>query len=70
MTVKASAENGEGLKTMTGAGSTLMALAMIAAFLLIAGGGKMAIAPEHRKRGMLMILAGAVVIGNVLVWTL
>jgi hypothetical protein len=55
---------------MTGAGSTLMALAMIAAFLLIAGGIKMAMTPEHRKRGMLMIIAAAVVIANVLIWTL
>jgi high-affinity Fe2+/Pb2+ permease len=47
-----------------------MALAMIAAFLLIAGGIKMARTSEHRKRGVLMVVAAAVLIANVLIWTL
>lgn len=55
---------------MTGLGSTLLAIAMIAAFLLIGGGIKLALQREHRSRGLLMILAAAVLIGNVLIWTL
>jgi hypothetical protein len=43
---------------------------MIAAFLLIGGGIKLALSAEHRSRGLLMILAAAVLIGNVLIWTL
>jgi high-affinity Fe2+/Pb2+ permease len=60
----------KGFTKMTGRGSTLMALAMIAAFLLIAGGIKMARTSEHRKRGVLMVVAAAVLIANVLIWTL
>ena len=55
---------------MDGLAATLMAVAMIAAFLLIAGGIRMAIKPEHRSRGLLMVLAALVLIGNVLIWTL
>ena len=43
---------------------------MIAAFLLTAGGVKLARRPEDRKRGLLMIAAAAVLVANVLVWTL
>ena len=49
--------------------STAMALAMISAFLLIAGGIKLALVRETRSRGMLMIVAAAVLILNVLIWT-
>jgi len=51
-------------------GSTLLAIAMIAAFLLIGGGIKLASKREHRGRGLLMILAAVVLIANVLIWTL
>jgi high-affinity Fe2+/Pb2+ permease len=47
-----------------------MAVAMIAAFVLAAGGVKLALIPEDRKRGLLMIAAAAVLVGNVLIWTL
>ena len=47
-----------------------MALAMIAALLLTIGGVKLALKVEDRKRGLLMIAAAAVLVGNVLVWTL
>ena len=47
-----------------------MALAMIAAFVLAAGGLKLALQPDNRKRGLLMIAAAAVLVGNVLIWTL
>lgn len=48
----------------------MMAIAMIAAFLLIIGGIKLALRKGERGRGFLMIGAGAVLIINVLIWTL
>ena len=50
--------------------SGAMAVAMIAAFVLTAGGIKVALKPDSRKHGLLMIVAAAVLVGNVLVWTL
>jgi hypothetical protein len=50
--------------------SGTMALAMIAAFILAAGGVKLMFSPQDRGRGLLMIAAAAVLVGNVLVWTL
>jgi len=50
--------------------SGAMALAMLAAFALTAGGLKLALNPENRSRGLLMIVAAAVLVGNVLIWTL
>ena len=50
--------------------SGAMALAMIAAFVLAAGGVKLALSHKDRKRGLLMIGAAVVLVGNVLVWTL
>ena len=43
---------------------------MIAALLLTVAGVKLALKREDRKRGLLMIAAAAVLVGNVLVWTL
>jgi len=43
---------------------------MVAAFVLAAGGVKLALRQQDRKRGLLMIAAAAVLVGNVLVWTL
>ena len=47
-----------------------MAIAMIAAFLLVIGGIRLVRRKEDRGRGLLMIGAAAVLIANVLVWTL
>ena len=47
-----------------------MALAMIAAFLLAIGGVRLAMRKEDRKRGLLMIVAAVVLVGNVLILTL
>ena len=55
---------------MTGLGATMLAIAMIAAFLLILGGIKLALRRESRGRGLLMIVAAAVLVMNVLIWTL
>ena len=50
--------------------SAAMSLAMIAAFLLAAVGARLAMWQGDRKRGLLMLAAAAVLVGNVLVWTL
>jgi high-affinity Fe2+/Pb2+ permease len=42
---------------------------MIAAFLLAAGGVKLALDRQTRKRGALMLAAAAVLIMNVMIWT-
>jgi len=55
---------------MTGFAAAAMAIAMLAAFALVFGGAKLARRPEDRKRGVLMIVAAAVLVGNVLIWTL
>ena len=51
-------------------GSAAMAVAMIAALLLVIGGARLASRKEDRVRGILMLAAAAVLIGNVLIWTL
>ena len=49
--------------------SGAMALAVVAAFLLAAGGVKLALARQTRGRGILMILAALVMVMNVMIWT-
>ena len=49
-------------------GEGALALAMIAAFLLIFFGVRL-VRGDDRKRGMLMIVAALVLVGNVLIWT-
>ena len=46
-----------------------MAIAMIAAFLLLAGGAKLALDRQTRARGILMIVAALVLIMNVMILT-
>ena len=47
-----------------------MAIAMIAAFLLVFGGIKLIGRRQDRGRGFLMLGAAAVLVMNVLIWTL
>ena len=49
--------------------SGAMALAMLAALLLAASGVKLAANRPTRGRGILMIVAAAVLITNVMIWT-
>ena len=49
--------------------SAALAITMIAAFLLLGFGIRLAIRPANRQRGLLMIACGIVFIGNVLIWT-
>jgi hypothetical protein len=46
-----------------------MTVAMVAAILLIAGGVKLVLARQTRTRGILMIVAGLVIVMNVMIWT-
>jgi high-affinity Fe2+/Pb2+ permease len=46
-----------------------LALGMIAAFLLLSGGVKLALARQTRTRGILMMVAAAVIVMNVMIWT-
>jgi high-affinity Fe2+/Pb2+ permease len=46
-----------------------MALAMIASFLLLAGGVKLALERQTRTRGVLMVVAALVLVMNVMIWT-
>jgi hypothetical protein len=50
--------------------SAVMGLAMIAALLLAVGGIRLARRREDRGRGLLMLAAAAVIVANVLIWTL
>ena len=45
------------------------ALAMVAGFLLLPGGAKLAFDPQTRSRGILMIVAALVLVMNVMIWT-
>jgi high-affinity Fe2+/Pb2+ permease len=55
---------------MVGFAGLAMAVAMLAAFALASGGVRLAVRPADRTRGLLMMVAAAVLVGNVLVWTL
>ncbi len=54
---------------MTNLPAAALALAMIAAALLAGGGVKLALVPQTRGRGFLMIAAALVLIMNVMIWT-
>ncbi len=50
--------------------STLaVAVAMIAGFVLLAGGARLAFVGQSRSRGILMIAAGLVLVMNAMIWT-
>ena len=51
-------------------GSAALAITMIAAFLLLVFGIRLALRPADRQRGLLMGACGIVFIVNVLIWTL
>jgi len=54
---------------MTNFSSVAMAIAMVTALLLLIGGAKLAFDRQTRGRGILMIAAAAVLIMNVMIWT-
>ena len=55
---------------MTGFGAFTLSILMIAAFLLTGGGLWLIVSRRDRLKGLLMLLAAAVMVGNVLIWTL
>lgn len=50
--------------------AALLSILMIAAFLLAAGGIWLIARRGEMKKGALMLLAAAIFIGNVLIWTI
>ena len=53
---------------MTGPASLLLSIMMIAAFLLGAGGMWLIARRRDLRKGVLMLVAAAVFLGNVLIW--
>ena len=49
--------------------SAALALGMIAAFLLVAGGVRLILSGQARGRGVLMLAAAAVLVMNVMIWS-
>ena len=60
----------KGIAKLETLASAAMALAVIAAFLLGFGGVRIVTGRADRTRGILMIAAAAVLLANVLIWTL
>ena len=55
---------------MTGPAALTLSLLMLAGVLLTAGGIVMLVRRRDRKRGLLMLVAGVVMFGNVAIWAL
>lgn len=55
---------------MTGIAAAALSIAVLAAFALAGGGAWLLIKRNERKQGVLMLIAAAVLFGNVLIWTL
>ncbi|GAA4042142.1 hypothetical protein GCM10022281_24060 [Sphingomonas rosea] len=47
--------------------ATLLSIAMLAAFLLVGFGLRLAFRADTRKQGRLMVLAGLILVANVLI---
>ena len=54
---------------MTRLPATLLSIFVLATFALVAGGAYLLIKRRERKQGILMLVAAAVMFGNVLIWT-
>jgi hypothetical protein len=54
----------------SGLAATFLSILIIAAFALAAGGVHLLVKRKDRKKGVLMLLAAAVALANVLIWTL
>lgn len=54
---------------MSGIAATTLSIAMLGAIVLIGFGVKFALGTVHRKNGRLMVIAGLVLLANVLIWT-
>ena len=56
--------------TLTGIAAAAPAIAMLGAFACLIGGGMLIAKRRDVKKGMLMLVMAAVLIGNVAIWTL
>jgi len=54
---------------MTGLAATMLSILTIAAFVLAGGGTYLLVKRRDGKKGVLMLICAAVLIGNVLIWT-
>ena len=54
----------------SGFGAVLLSIAMLAAFALAGGGVWMIAKRRDARKGVLMLIASLVLLGNVLVWTI
>lgn len=55
---------------MTALESLAPAIAMLAAFACLVGGGVLIAKGQNRTKGVLMLVMAAVLAGNVVIWTL
>ena len=55
---------------ISGLAAVLLSIGVIAAFVVGGGGLYLIATGRDRKRGLLMLLAAAVLFGNVFIWTL
>jgi hypothetical protein len=55
---------------MTGPGALLLSVMVIVVFVLGAGAAYLIFSARDRRKGVLMLVAAAVLAGNVLIWTL
>ena len=53
----------------SGLGAILLSIAMLGAFLLAGGGIWMIARRRETRKGVLMLVAALVLLGNVLIWT-
>lgn len=54
---------------ISGAAGALLAVAMLGGFACAIGGGWMIVKGQERRKGALLLVMAAVLVGNVLVWT-
>ena len=55
---------------MSGLGAALMSVMMIGVFALVGGGVYLIVTRRDRRKGALMLVAAAVLLANVLIWTI
>lgn len=55
---------------MSGLESLAPAIAMLAAFACLAGGGVLIARRRNVRKGVLMLVMAAVLVGNVAIWTM
>ncbi len=57
-------------QTLSGVEAAAPAIAMLAAFACLIGGGWLIVKQRDRIKGMLMLVMAVVLIGNVVIWTM